>query len=188
MKLKNIWWILLIRGIALLIFGLIAVFWPVITFVTLAFVFAFYILLSGVFNLIYSITGMHSHRYWFLVLILGLFEIGVGVYAINHPGINIAALTLLIGFTFMIRGVFEIIAAFDDIFAKSHSVLLTIGGVLSLLVGLLILRYPIAGSISFTWVLGFYALVAGSILVALSFSAKDLIDEITGVVNKRTRK
>lgn len=172
-KSKNIWWILLLKGILLVLFGLFTVFWPAISFIALSLVFALYILLSGVMNIIYGITGISTHRYWFLILALGIFEIGVGVFAINHPHISITALALLIGFTFLIRGIFEIISAFDDMFMHTYRILLALGGTLSIIVGMIILRYPIRGSIAFTWVLGIYALIAGPMLIALSVIAND---------------
>jgi uncharacterized membrane protein HdeD (DUF308 family) len=177
-KSRHIWWILLLKGIILLLFGLFTIFWPAVTFVTFSLVFAFYILLSGVVNIIYGIIGVSSHRYWFLLLILGIFEIGVGGYAINHLLISITALALLIGFTFLIGGIFEIIIAFDDMFASSHRILQSIGGALSLITGIIVLRYPIRGGIAFAWVLGIYALIAGSMIIALSVMANDMSREV----------
>lgn len=188
MKLKNIWWILLLRGILFLLFGIFATFWPSITFITLAFVFALYIILSGVFNIIYGIMGIHhTHKYWFLILVIGIFEIGVGVFAFNNPLINIAALSLLIGFTFIIRGIFETIAAFEDMYGHSHKVLLAIGGILGIIAGILVLRYPIAGSLAFTWVLGVYALITGSIFIALSIIIKDISNEVSELFSEKTK-
>jgi uncharacterized membrane protein HdeD (DUF308 family) len=190
MKLKNIWWILLLRGILFLLFGIFATLWPSVTFVTLAFVFALYIILSGVFNLIYGIMGIHhTHKYWFLMLVVGILEIGVGVYAFNNPLINIAALALLIGFTFIVRGIFETIAAFEDIYIHSHKILLAIGGILGILAGILVLRYPVAGSLAFTWILGVYALIAGSIFIALSMIIKEITDDVSKIIsgNGKTR-
>lgn len=166
------------RGVLFLLFGVVATLWPAITFVTLAFVFALYIILSGVFSLIYGIMGIHhNHKYWFLTIVVGLFEIAVGAYAFNNPLINVTALTLLIGFTFIIRGIFETIAAFEDMYGHSHKILLAIGGILGIVAGILILRYPVAGTLAFTWVLGVYALITGAIFVALSMTIKEVIDD-----------
>jgi uncharacterized membrane protein HdeD (DUF308 family) len=177
---KNVWWILLLKGIILVLFGLFTVFWPAISFIALSLVFALYILLSGVMNVIYGIIGISTHRYWFLILVLGIFELGVGVFAIDHPHISIAALALLIGFTFLIRGIFEIISAFDDMFIHTHRILQSIGGALSIVVGLIVLRYPISGGIAFTWVLGIYALITGPMLIALSVMANDMAHAVNG--------
>jgi len=179
-KLKNIWWLLLLRGIIYILFGFVAILWPTITFIALALVFALYIILSGIFNLIYGILGIHAvFRYWFLFIILGLFEIGVGAYALNNPTINIAALILLIGFAFIVRGVFETITAFEDMHGTSHKALLAISGVLGIIAGIIVLRYPVAGSLAFTWVLGVYALITGSIQIGLAMTVKDITDDVT---------
>lgn len=183
MKVKNIWWILLLRGIVFLLFGIIATLWPAITFVTLAFVFALYIILSGIFSLIYGIMGIHhAHKYWFLTIVVGLLEIAVGAYAFNNPLINIAALTLLIGFTFIIRGIFETISAFEDMYGHSHKILFALGGILGIVAGILVLRYPVAGTLAFTWILGVYALITGAIFIALSMTLKEFIDEAEAIV------
>jgi uncharacterized membrane protein HdeD (DUF308 family) len=180
MKLTNIWWLLLLRGIIFIIFGLIAISWPAMTLVVLDFIFAFLILFSGISNLISGITSIgHEHKYWFLTIIAGIFEIGVSAYAFNNPGIGIAALILLIGFTFIIRGVFEIFSAFDDIYSTSQRTLLAIGGALGVIAGIVVLRYPVTGGLAFIWVLGLYTIVVGSIYIALSIMTKGAIDDIT---------
>lgn len=179
-KLKNIWWLLLSKGILFIIFGFIAISWPTITLVTLAIVFALLILFSGISNLISGIMSIsHNRKYWLMTIIVGIFEIGIGIYAFNNPGISIAVLTLLIGFTLIIRGIFEIIAAFEDVYSFSHKMLTAIGGILGVFAGIIILRYPIAGSLAYVWVLGLYALIAGSIYIALAIMTKGITGDIT---------
>ena len=121
------------------------------------------------------------------MIVVGILEIGVGVYAFNNPLINISALTLLIGFTFIVRGIFETIAAFEDIYGHSHKVLLAIGGILGIIAGILVLRYPVAGSLAFTWVLGVYALIAGSIFIALSMTIKEITADVSKLVSGNGR-
>lgn len=183
------WWVLLLRGIALLIFGVIAVLWPAISFIALAVLFAIFILVSGVLNLLEGIMNINTDRYWFLLLVLGIIEIGAGVYAINNPGIQLAALALLIGLTFVVRGIMEIISIFfGENFDGSNRLLMLIGSALSILAGIVVLRYPIEGGIAFTWILGVYALIAGCILVAISFSARNLSGEIVSNVDIPVKK
>ncbi len=174
MKLQNLWWLLLLQGLFLILFGFVAIAWPGLTFVTLVFIFAIYILLSGVLNIIHSVIGTKDHQYWFLTLVLGIVEVSAGVYALNNPGISIAILVLLIGFTFIVRGVLGVISAFAPMYTDTHKLLLIVIGVLSVVAGIIVLRYPVAGTLAFTWVIGVYALIAGAIMIALSISVKDL--------------
>jgi len=175
MALKNMWWLLLLRGISFALFGIVAIGWPAITFTALAFAFALYIVISGILNLVYGIIGIQDvHRYWFLTIIIGVLEIAAGAYAFRTPLISITAFVLLIGFMFIVRGIFETVTAFEHVHDTTHKVLMSASGIIGIFAGLIILRYPLPGSLAFTWVLGAYALVAGSIYIALSVMVKEI--------------
>lgn len=174
MKLRNLWWFFLIRGILLLWFGFFAIGYTGLTFVSLTYAFAFYIVFSGIVTIMHSITGRTTHSHWLLTLILGLFEIAVGLFALRNPVINILVIILLIGITFVIRGIVEILSSFDKAYDAGHKVLLVIAGTLAIIAGIFILRYPVTGTLTFTWVLGVYAFVGGALLVVLSFTIRNL--------------
>jgi len=172
------WWLILLRGICLIIFGLLAMAWPGITLITLAMLFSVYVFVSGVINIIQGIVSVEKYRYWFLVLALGVLEIAAGAYALTHPLISIATLALLIGFMFSFRGILEIIAAFDIAYSGSMRTYFIIVGILGLIAGVVVLIYPVAGGLAFTWVLGVYALIAGAILVASSITLQNIAKEV----------
>ncbi len=175
MKTNNLWWLLFLKGLIFLLFGFAAIAMPGATFVTLAFVFSIYILISGVLNVIHGISGMSTHRYWLLLLAIGIFEIGVGAFAFSHPVVNVAALVLLISATFIIRGILELGTAFDSVYSGFHRVILAISGVLGIAIGLFTFKHPVVGGVAFTWVLGIYALIGGAMLISLSLSLKDAV-------------
>ena len=99
------WWALTIRGVIAVLFGIAAIFWPGITLLTLIYLFSAFILVDGLVRIVASLVGVGHSRHWFLGLILGLIELGVGVYLIRHPGVSFATLILLIAFTLIIVGV-----------------------------------------------------------------------------------
>jgi len=172
-----LWWTLLIKGLIALAFGIAAIFWPGPTLVALLYLFSAYIIVSGIMNVILGIFG---HRVvmnmWLGVLLLGVFEIGVGIYAIRNPGISLGVLILIIGFTFLLRGIWEVVAAFmgrtPD---RANKTLLVLSGVLSILVGAYIVMQPAVGGLAFVWAIGVYAIVVGSMDIARSISAKNLL-------------
>jgi uncharacterized membrane protein HdeD (DUF308 family) len=160
-----------------ILFGILAIGWPGVTFVARFFAFSLFLLISGVFNLVHGITGIHhDHRYWFLSMAVGLFEIGVAAYILRHPGIGLAAFVLLIGFTFIVRGLFETIVAFDHVYSSAYRILLAIGGLLGVVAGMIIIHSPVAGSLAFTWILGLYAMFTGAINIALAVAIKELAE------------
>lgn len=168
------WEALVVRGVAGILFGIAAVFWPGLTLVTLVYIFSIYILISGVIGIAQSILDMTRGQSWFLSMIIAIAELGVGVYLVRHPNVTFATLILLIGLVLIARGVLEVVMALIDNMSATNKTLLVIGGVLSVVVGAVILMQPEAGGVAFVWVLGLYALVTGPILVALGLDAKKL--------------
>lgn len=186
MRLSDLWWLILLRGFFLILFGLAAIAWPGMTLATLALIFALYIIVAGVINIVTGVLSGEALRYWFLILLLGVIEIGVGVYTLRSPGVTLGALVLLIGGMFTVRGVLQVIAGFDEAYSDSYKRLHIIAGVLAIIAGIITLRYPASAGLIFTWVLGVYALVAGAIWIALSVTVRELVAEVRQTV-RRTR-
>ncbi len=175
--LKDMWGALAFRGIAAILFGIAAVFWPGLTLVTLVYLFGAYVLASGVVNLIIGLTNMGggSGTFWgrILLLLLGFGELAVGVYLLRHPLVTFTTLILIIGLTLIVRGLFEL---FSGIFGEGGSTYRTvnvIGGLLSALVGVILLFQPASAGVAFVWILGLYALITGPLLIAMAFEVKN---------------
>jgi uncharacterized membrane protein HdeD (DUF308 family) len=171
MQEDSMWGIRVTEGVVAVLFGIAAVFWPGLTIVTLLYLFAAFILASG---LIHLFTGIFHFGQgvgvWFLRVLLAFVEIGIGVYLLRHPHVTFAAFILLVGFAFIIRGVFEIVAGFvDDLSAGGRTALILVGA-LGLLAGIIVLFQPVAGGVAFVWVLGLYALIAGVMTIASAVS------------------
>jgi uncharacterized membrane protein HdeD (DUF308 family) len=160
------WSISVTQGIMALLFGIAAVFWPGLTILTFLYLFAAFILASGLINLF---TGLfhfgEGAGVWLLKVLLALLEVGIGVFLLRHPHVSFATFILLIGFAFIFRGVFEIVGAFmDDLTAGMRTALILVGA-LSLLVGIIMLFQPVSGGVAFVWVIGLYALISGPVII-----------------------
>lgn len=178
-----VWWMILIQGLALLLLGIMAVAWPDITLVIAAYIFAFYILVAGIVNTIHGIAGISVRKGWFLSLILGLAQIFVSIYVLRNPGVTLAVFILVVGFTFLIQGILEILVAFIDKGA-GRKTLDIIAGVLGIIAGFFILRYPVTGGMAFIWVVGVYGIIVGTIQLALAIGVHN---EIKAVEEGRVR-
>ncbi len=176
-EVKAVWWLVLIQGITLLLFGLLTVAWPGLTFVVLAYLFALFVLTTGVVNTIHGIMGISKRRGWFLSLLLGIVEIAVSIYVLRVPNLTLTTFAAVLGLTFMIQAILAIIVSFVDITVESR-VLDIIGGVLGIIAGFLILRYPLTGGITYVWVIGIYGLVAGAIRIALALSVYSEVEKV----------
>ena len=125
------WWALTLRGILAILFGIAAVFWPGLTILTLLYIFGAYILVSGIVNVVHGVGGVFRGSSWFLVLLLGLAELGVGVYLLRHPGVTFTTLVLLIGAILIVRGVLEGVAALTDSNSSTNRVLMMFASVIA---------------------------------------------------------
>jgi uncharacterized membrane protein HdeD (DUF308 family) len=171
MQEDTMWGIRVSEGIVAVLFGIAAVFWPGLTVVTLLYLFAGFVLVSGIINLVTGIFHVSDGAgAWFLKVLLAVVQIGVGIYLLRHPHVSFATLILLIGFTLIFRGVFEIVSAFMDELSAGSRTMLIIVGALALIAGIIVLFQPVAGGVAFVWVLGLYALIMGPMAIASAIS------------------
>lgn len=139
------WWILTVQGIAGILFGIACVFWPGLTLVTFVYLFGIWLLLGGVLSMIHGIMSIGRRKAWILTLLLGLVEIGLGVYLLRHPTVAFGVLILLIGFMLVFYALFEIVGALADSEASSTAKMLSIiAGVVTGLAGIFMFFQPAA--------------------------------------------
>lgn len=185
--LKNLWGALAFRGVASILFGIVAVFWPGLTLVTLVYLFGAYVLASGLVNLIIGLTNMggDSGTFWgrILLLLLGLGEVAVGVYLLRHPLVTFTTLILIIGIVLIVRGLFDLFAGVFGEGGATYRTVMVIGGLIAALAGIVLLFQPASAGVAFVWILGLYALVTGPLLIALAFEGKNAV-----AANSRSRK
>lgn len=169
---------LILRGVLAILFGIAAVFWPGITLVTLVYLFGAFVLINGLVDLVIAISRLASRTVssmnnW-LILLLGILQIGVGVYLFRHPEVSFATLILLVGFTLIVRGVFEMVDGFLEKGSALYKTISIIGGVIAVIAGIVVLFQPVAGGVAFVWILGIYALITGPMMIALAMDVDRL--------------
>lgn len=186
------WGGLALRGLLAIIFGIAAVFWPGLTLVTLVYLFGGFVLASGLITLVGGLGSLYDGARSFLsrilVLILGVAEIGVGVYLLRHPEVAFTTLILLVGFVLVLRGVIDIaVGLFEDSSLMQRTVTV-ISGLIAGFVGVVLLFQPERGGVAFVWILGLYALLVGPMMVALALDIKNGTNSVTRGRPARARK
>jgi uncharacterized membrane protein HdeD (DUF308 family) len=167
---KN-WWLLLLRGIAAIIFGLLAFAWPGLTLLTLILFYGAFALVDGVLAIAAAITGGVPGSRWWLAIV-GLLGIAAGLLTFLTPGLTALVLLFFIAGWAIVTGVFEIIGAIKLRKEIDNEWLLILGGIISVLFGVGMMLAPGAGALALVWVIGAYSVVLGVIFVALAFRLK----------------
>ncbi len=165
------WWLLLLRGIAAIIFGLLALAWPGLTLLTLILFYGAFALVDGVLAIVAAITGGVPRSRWWLAIV-GLLGIAAGLLTFLTPGLTALVLLFFIAGWAIVTGVFEIIGAIKLRKEIDNEWLLILGGIISVLFGVGMMLAPGAGALALVWVIGAYSVVMGVLFVALAFRLK----------------
>jgi len=157
-----------LRGLAAVAFGILILAWPDLTVLTLVFLFGVFVLVDGFAHLIAAFRGEGQGRRGWLIF-EGLVAVGAGVITLVWPDITTLALLYIIGAWAVIMGVVRIVLAVELRKQIPNEWLLGISGALSVIFGIILFVAPVSGALAITWLIGFYALFVGFLLLALAW-------------------
>jgi uncharacterized membrane protein HdeD (DUF308 family) len=162
------WWLFTLRGIFGILFGLVALVFPGPTMLSLVILFSAYMLVDGVAAIVSAVRAMRRQEQWGLLIVEGLLSIATGIVAFLWPGLTVLAFVLLVAAWAIVTGALMTAAGFR--LNISHGRWwLVLGGLCSLIYGVLLVAMPLIGAVVLTWWMGAYALVFGTSLIILSF-------------------
>lgn len=164
------WWVVALRGLLGIVFGIVALVYPGITLLSLAFVLGAYAFVDGAFA-IGSAFG-HGGREAVWYVLEGIVGMAVGVATFFYPTLTAQALVYLVGLWAILTGIFEVVAGFELPFSKDW--LLALAGALSIIFGVLMFVNPLSGGIAIVWLIGIYALVFGVALLVFGIRLRGL--------------
>ena len=163
------WWVVLLRGILAILFGVLAYTWPGLTILILVTLWGAYALVDGIFGVVAGLRGK-----WGSLVVIGLIGIAAGVVAFLWPGLTAVTLLWILAFWAIVAGVLQISAAIRLRKEVQGEWLWVVSGILTIGLGVLFFLYPGAGILSVTWLIAALAIVWGILLVMLSFKLKGL--------------
>ncbi len=162
------WWALALRGVIAIIFGLVALFVPVATIITVALFFAAYLLVDGAFGIVSAIRAAQAHERWGLLLAEAILNILMGAIAFVFPISAVLAFVIITAAWALLTGALVLAAAFK-LDAEHGKWWMVLAGVVSILFGIALAISPLTGAVVLTWWLGAYALVFGVMLLVFAF-------------------
>jgi len=163
------WWLLLLRGLVAIAFGLIAFFWPDITLTALIYLFGIYAIVDGVFAIwaAFNAMGDAGPRWW--LGLSGVISILAGIAAFAYTGVTTQVLLIIIAVWAIIIGLVLIWGAIELRRILDDPWLLGLTGALSIAFGVILIAKPGAGAVALVWTIGWFAIVFGGLWIALAF-------------------
>lgn len=166
--LNTAWKLLLLRGVMGVLFGILAIAWPISTVIGLAVLWGIWALVDGIglFGVAFGGDGTSGQRV--LAGAMAAIAVLAGLYAIVHPGAAAVALTWVIGIWLLVRGVFELVGAFGSELPGSSRWIAVLSAVVDFLLGAILVAHPGKSAVGITWLLGIVALIWGVVLIVLA--------------------
>jgi uncharacterized membrane protein HdeD (DUF308 family) len=162
------WWALALRGIAAILFAVLAFAAPVPTATVLMLAFGAYALIDGVFAFLAAQRAAHRHGRSWPLLVEGIVDVIVALAAFVFPGAALIALIYVVAAWAIITGAALVTAGIALSRLNGH-LLMICGGALSIVLGIALGMQPGAGVVALAWWLGVYALLFGIIMLAAAF-------------------
>ncbi len=168
------WWVLLLRGLVAIAFGLLAWLQPEISLAVLVLLFGAYSMADGLLSVAMALAGRRQDDNWWLLLIEGLLGAIVGILAFAAPTAMGLALLFCIAAWAILTGFLEVVLAIALRKETTGEWRLALAGVASVLFGAVLMAQPRASAIALLWLIALYAVLFGLLLVLLAFKVRGL--------------
>jgi uncharacterized membrane protein HdeD (DUF308 family) len=172
--LKHHWWVLVLRGVAAIIFGVIAFTHPLMAATTLVLFFGAWVLIDGIFRVVGAIGRRDPDHDWGFNLVIGILGIIVGLLTFHAPGITALALVIYIAAWAFMMGATEIVLAIKlrrEIKGEWFMILM---GLASIIFAGLLLWNPLAGAAALIWIIAWYAVIMGVLAIVFGFRLRSM--------------
>lgn len=164
------WWDVLLRGLIAIAFGLALFFWPGLSLVTFVLLFAAFAFFDGILMLLQMVTIKDG--LWWVRLLHGILALLAAAAAVFWPGLTLLVFAYMIGFYWVFTGILQIIVGFGARKAIKGEMLLIAGGLITTIVGGILLFYPLVGIVALAQVVGIFNVAFGIILALLAVKLK----------------
>jgi uncharacterized membrane protein HdeD (DUF308 family) len=173
-QLRGNWHWIALRGVAAVIFGVLALVWPGAAIFALVVLFGAYALVEGIIALIAAFRLRDRGRPMWTFIVIGILGILAGIVTFVSPGVTALVLLTFVAVWAFFMGIFQIVAAIRLRKEIEHEWLLALSGVLSVIFGVVMLARPVEGAVAVVWLIAVYAIVFGILLIVLGFRLKNL--------------
>ena len=173
---KN-WWLLTLKGILAIIFGIFATFVPGVTLITLMIYFGLFIILSGIFLIVGSISHKKNNKKWGMWLFEGILDIIIGLVVVFYPKLSLDIFIVILAIWAISIGFTQLFSALNSNHVKSARWLMLINAVIVIVFAIVLFINPFESAMAMTYIVGIFALLFGIFITVYSFKLKDITKE-----------
>jgi uncharacterized membrane protein HdeD (DUF308 family) len=172
----RIWWLLLFGGVISLVVGIIVISWPDKTVIVVAVLFAIYLIISGIFEIVRSFASGLTGGTRALLLITGVLSVILGIFAIRSAADNaVNLLGIFVGIAFLFRGFASLFMGFDSKEGRGWNIFF---GIIMLVGGVVILVQPALSLTTLAWVVGIWLIMIGIYEIIASLVVRNRIKDL----------
>ena len=174
--LARIWKVTALRGATAIAFAVVILVWPSVGLTTLIALFGAFALVSGVSTVAGAFNlpiGRRGQRAWLAVE--GMLGIAVGVAVFIWPALSALGLLYAIAAWAIALGIFELGLAFALPISGSRSLVVALGGLLSIAFGVIMFAHPGAGALALLTLIAAFALVTGVTQIAAALELRRIV-------------
>ena len=173
---RSLWWDMLLLGAVSIIFGLLLFFMPGLSIATFVVLFGFYAFAVGVLLLLQTFSVKDG--YWWARLLGAIIAFAAGAAVFLWPNISALSLLYVIAFYFILFGILQVVSsiALSRVFRGEW--LYFIGGILSIVVGALLIMKPQTGAIALAQTIGIFAIAFGILLGVLALKLQGTMSKV----------
>jgi uncharacterized membrane protein HdeD (DUF308 family) len=176
--LSHNWWLLALRGLSAVFFGLLTFIWPGISLFALIMLFGAFALVNGVLSIFLAVRAPKGYPRFGSLVLGGVCGIFAAILTLIWPGLTALGLLIMIAAWAIVTGILEIVAAIKLRKEIKREWLLIVSGLCSVVFGVLLMLMPGPGALVLVLWIGAYALVVGLLLIVLAFKVRRLGKEV----------
>jgi uncharacterized membrane protein HdeD (DUF308 family) len=174
---------MILLGVLAIIVGIIALAWPTVTVLALVYLFAIYAFVDAVLQGARAFSSRTAGPV-FGHLFLAVIDVAAGVIALAWPGPTAFVLVLIVGIWAFVGGIFEIFAAFQSGETAGTRTLFILGGLISVLFGVVLFARPGLGAVTLALLFGLFALIYGVSQIVMGIHVRQAGQTLHSVMEK----
>lgn len=169
------WWAVMLRGLIMVVFGIILLAWPDKSVTVVLRIFGIIILAYGIVVLIQALMARSREGEPFVASLAGaVVTIAAGIITLAWPSATGLVVLYIVAIWAIVTGVIEIAAAFTFPVRDWPVWVLGLGGIISIVIGVLLISFPSSGIVGLAWLVGIYALVVGALLSVVGLKMRSI--------------